>query len=325
MSEHTVYEAPDKNWRGCLYIGRFSPYHKGHDYIIRKSLDAGKNVVIAIRDTPITDKDPYTSFERHKMLKRQFEREIKEDRVRIITIPDIESVNIGRKVGYDVIRFDVPEQVGAISATEIRQRMKDDDTSWEACVPTRVANYLKAHAIVQTGNYNVVIWLTGIPCSGKSTIAEMLGAKLRVRGDVVARVKILDGDEVRRHLSSDLGFSKEDRKENIRRVACVAKMFVDQGYIVITAFVSPYWDIRTMAKTIIGPNRFFEVHVRCPVGVAEERDVKGMYAKARAGDIKGFTGVDDPYEAPEYPACVVDTDKNTVDECVEKILGELYW
>ena len=164
----------------------------------------------------------------------------------------------------------------------------------------------------------VTVWFTGLPCCGKTTIAERVAEILRGGG---YRVERLDGDIVRESLTSDLGFTREDRNENIKRVTFVAKLLTRNGVIVLATFVSPYRERRRKTREEIG--EFVEVYVRCPLEVCIERDVKGMYGKALAGEIKDFTGVDDPYEEPENPELIVDTDKETVEESVEKVLETL--
>jgi adenylylsulfate kinase len=161
----------------------------------------------------------------------------------------------------------------------------------------------------------VTVWFTGLPCSGKTTIADELGERLRGEGYSVER---LDGDIVRKSLTSDLGFSKEDRDENIKRVSFVAKLLTRNGVIVLATFVSPYRDRRQRSREEIGS--FLEVYTRCPVKVCMERDVKGMYRKALAGEIKGFTGVDDPYEEPLAPDLILDTHLESVEESVDKVM-----
>lgn len=157
------------------------------------------------------------------------------------------------------------------------------------------------------------IWLTGLPCSGKSTIARELARKLIRRG---RRVEVLDGDIVRQNLSYGLGFSREDRDRNIRRVAFVANMLARNGVIVIVALVSPYRAAREEARQTLGA--FFEVHVECPASECERRDVKGMYKRARAGELRGFTGVDDPYEPPVDAELTLRTDNQS---SAESVLG----
>src|SRR2546426_8418059 len=142
------------------------------------------------------------------------------------------------------------------------------------------------------------IWLTGLPSAGKSTIAEILAEQLRSQG---GRVEILDGDIVRQYLSKGLGFSKEDRDENIRRIGFVASLLARNGVKAIVAAISPYREVRDEVRSLHGPGEFLEIHVATPVEVCAQRDVKGLYAKQRAGELKGLTGVDDPYEAPVAP------------------------
>ena len=165
---------------------------------------------------------------------------------------------------------------------------------------------------------NITLWLTGRPCSGKSTIAERLKDEMEKRG---YRVAHLDGDAVRGKLSADLGFSDKDRKENLRRVAHVAQLFNDNGNFVIATFVSPTNDLRELVRGIVG--NFKLCYVRCRAEICEERDVKGMYKKARLGQIKEFTGVSAPFEEPLWPDIIVDTEKNSLEDCVFQIFHEL--
>lgn len=164
----------------------------------------------------------------------------------------------------------------------------------------------------------VTVWFTGLPCSGKTTIADRVAEVLREKGHKVER---LDGDTVRKSLTRDLGFSKEDRDENIKRVTFVAKLLTRNGVKVLATFVSPYIERRRKSREEIG--EFMEVYLRCPVDECMKRDVKGMYRKALAGEITGFTGVDDPYEEPPNPELILDTDKGTVEESVQKVLEKM--
>jgi adenylylsulfate kinase len=163
-----------------------------------------------------------------------------------------------------------------------------------------------------------VIWFTGLSGSGKTTIAHQVEETLLESG---VPVEILDGDVVRENLSKGLGFSKEDRDVNIRRIAFVAHLLQRNGVFVITAAISPYRAIREEARAMI--KDFVEVYAEAPLEVCEERDVKGLYAKARAGEIKGFTGVDDPYEPPPRPEVTCKTDQETVEESAQKVLDKL--
>ncbi len=167
------------------------------------------------------------------------------------------------------------------------------------------------------GHKSVILWFTGLSGSGKSTIAHALEEELYKRG---IHTYILDGDNVRSGLNSDLGFSEEDRKENIRRIGEVAKLFIDAGVLTMVAAISPYKRDREFVRNLVEPGEFVEIYVKCPLEVCETRDPKGLYKKARQGIIKNFTGIDDPYEEPENPEIVVETDKETVEEAVAKII-----
>ncbi len=168
------------------------------------------------------------------------------------------------------------------------------------------------------GQRSVMIWFTGLSGSGKSTVAIALERELHRRGLLC---RILDGDNIRSGINNNLGFSEADRIENIRRIAEVGKLFIDTGIITIAAFISPNNDIREMASAIIGKDDFLEIFVNTPLEVCEERDVKGLYAKARRGEIKNFTGISAPFEAPEHPALTLDTSKLTLEESVNRLLG----
>lgn len=163
------------------------------------------------------------------------------------------------------------------------------------------------------------LWFTGLSGSGKSTLATYLLPKLREAGK---KVEILDGDEVRENLSKGLGFSKEDRDTNIRRIGFVANLLARNGVVSITAAISPYKDIRNEIRAK-AQAPFIEVYVECPIDVLEDRDTKGLYKKAKAGIIKNFTGISDPYEAPENPEVVCDTSKESIEESADKILAYL--
>ena len=170
------------------------------------------------------------------------------------------------------------------------------------------------------GHGGGVIWLTGLSGAGKSTLANGLETRLRARG---IHTCLLDGDNLRHGLNSDLGFSAEDRAENIRRVAEVSKLMVDAGLVVITAFISPFREERRSARELLPHGEFVEVFVNASLVVAEQRDPKGLYRKARSGELRQFTGIDSPYEAPEKPEIVVDTDVLSVHESVDELYQAL--
>ena len=165
--------------------------------------------------------------------------------------------------------------------------------------------------------HGLMIWFTGLSGSGKSTIAIALERELQQRGLLC---RILDGDNIRSGINNNLGFSAEDRVENIRRIAEVGKLFVDTGIITLAAFISPNNEIREMAAGIIGKEDFLEIYVSTPLEECERRDVKGLYAKARRGEIKNFTGISAPFEAPTHPALSLDTSKLSLKESVDQLL-----
>ena len=166
----------------------------------------------------------------------------------------------------------------------------------------------------------VVLWMTGLSGSGKSTIANAVEKKL---ARMNRHTFLLDGDNVRHGLNKDLGFTDVDRIENIRRVGEVAKLMTDAGLIVITAFISHFRSERQFVRDMMAPGEFVEVFIDTPLSVAEERDVKGLYAKARSGKLKNFTGIDSPYEAPKTPEIHIDTTTISIDEAAEKIVKQL--
>jgi adenylyl-sulfate kinase len=167
-------------------------------------------------------------------------------------------------------------------------------------------------------NTGFTIWFTGLSGSGKSTLSEIIEERLKARG---RNVEILDGDIVRTHLSKGLGFSREDRDTNIKRIAFVCGLLTRNGVICISAAIAPYSEAREWARHEI--KNFVEVYVKCPIEVCRQRDVKGLYKLVDEGKIKNFTGVDDPYEEPEHPELVIETDKESIEESVERIFAKL--
>lgn len=168
--------------------------------------------------------------------------------------------------------------------------------------------------------HGVMVWFTGLSGSGKSTIAIALERELQQHGLLC---RVLDGDNIRSGINNNLGFSPEDRKENIRRIAEIGRLFVDTGIITVAAFISPTNELRQMAAEIIGKDDFLEVYVSTPLEVCESRDVKGLYAKARRGEVKEFTGISAPFDIPEHPALSLDTSKLSVEESVMLLLERI--
>lgn len=196
----------------------------------------------------------------------------------------------------------------------IGMKMKSANTIWhEASVTRENRERLNDHR-------GVVIWFTGLSGSGKSTLAHAVEMQLHQVG---CRTLVLDGDNVRHGLCGDLGFSDSDRKENIRRVGEVSKLFVDAGIIVLTAFISPFRVDRESVRDLLSKRDFIEVYCQCPVSKCEERDVKGLYKKAREGAIKDFTGISSPYETPINPELTLDTETQSTDVSVSRVLNFL--
>jgi len=188
------------------------------------------------------------------------------------------------------------------------------DVAWQ---DSKVSSALRAKLLRQQP---ATVWLTGLSGSGKSTIAFELERRLMAAGHLAF---VLDGDNIRHGLSRDLGFSHDDRSENIRRIAEVAKLINDAGLIVISSFISPYRDDRAMAREIVGDDRFIETYLSTELRECERRDPKGLYKKVREGKIAEFTGITAPYEAPEHPALAIDTARSSIDESVVAIMQKL--
>ncbi|OGR06869.1 MAG: adenylyl-sulfate kinase [Deltaproteobacteria bacterium RIFOXYD12_FULL_50_9] len=189
------------------------------------------------------------------------------------------------------------------------------------------SNVVWHHATVTRGrrealnnHRSVILWFTGLSGSGKSTLAHAVEERLYKKG---CRTFVFDGDNVRHGLCADLGFSNEDRVENIRRVGEMAKLFLEAGVIALTAFISPFRADRARVRSLVPHGEFMEIYCRCPLEVCEKRDVKGLYKRARQGDIKIFTGISSPYQEPEDAELVVETDALTLDESIDEVLALL--
>ncbi|KFF57406.1 adenylylsulfate kinase [Bacillus subtilis] len=170
------------------------------------------------------------------------------------------------------------------------------------------------------GHKSCVLWFTGLSGSGKSVLANAVDEKLYRRG---IQSYVLDGDNIRHGLNKDLGFRTGDRIENIRRIGEVAKLFVDSGQMILTAFISPFREDRDMVRALFPKDEFFEIYVKCPLHVCEQRDPKGLYKKARNGEIKHFTGIDSPYEAPISPDFIIESDQISISDGADLIINEL--
>ena len=192
--------------------------------------------------------------------------------------------------------------------------MQSSNTRWHHAVIQR------EHRQKQNGHRSAILWFTGLSGAGKSTLAHAVEERLYQLG---CRTYVLDGDNVRHGLCGDLGFSATDRTENIRRIGEVAKLMIDAGVIALTAFISPFRADRERVRGMVMHGEFIEIYCHCPVEVCETRDVKGLYQRARAGEVKDFTGISSPYEAPLKPELTVDTATQPLDACVTQVLDYL--
>jgi adenylylsulfate kinase len=191
------------------------------------------------------------------------------------------------------------------------QSAKSSNVLWHSAVIKR------EHRVRQNGHGSAILWFTGLSGAGKSTLAHAVEERLH---EVDCRTYVLDGDNVRHGLCGDLGFSAAERSENIRRIGEVAKLFIDAGVLVLTAFISPFRVDRERVRGLVMPGDFLEIYCQCPVEVCETRDVKGLYRRARSGEVKEFTGISSPYEEPLAPELVVDTASLPLAACVDQVI-----
>jgi adenylylsulfate kinase len=191
---------------------------------------------------------------------------------------------------------------------------RSSNTVWHRATVSR------ARREQQNGHRSVIVWFTGLSGAGKSTLAHAVEERLYQLG---YRTFVLDGDNVRHGLCRDLGFTDQDRRENIRRIAELAKLMLEAGIITLTAFISPFWAERNLARNLVPHGDFIEIYCGCDLAICEERDVKGLYKKARQGGIKHFTGISSPYEVPEKPELAIDTGKHSVEYCVDRVMALL--
>ncbi len=194
------------------------------------------------------------------------------------------------------------------------ESMKSNNLTWHHATVTRERRE------GQNRHKSFILWFTGLSGAGKSTLAHAIEERLHQMG---CKTFVFDGDNVRHGLNKDLGFSTEDRKENIRRIGEMCKLFIEAGVISLTAFISPYRRDRDNVRELVNKDDFIEVYCECSLNECENRDVKGLYAKARRGEIKAFTGISAPYEVPEKPELVINTENYTVDECVDMVIKYL--
>ncbi len=276
-----------------LFIGRWMPFHEGHKYIIDSYVNNGKKVCIAIRDTEPSVENPFSARLRARLIEDVY---IGNPLVEVIIIPDIESVVVGRGVGYSIA--EAPESIEKMSGTEIRKNKE----------------------IKFNSGKGFCVWFTGLPASGKTTLSQLLSSKLRKPTDEGALVvERLDGDTFRETFTKGLGFSAEDRYANLQTAVKVAKDLIDYGVVVLCSFITPYQMIRDQIRKRFD-EKYFEVYLKCPTEVCERRDPKGMWKRAREGELKEFTGVSAPFEESTNPNLVLHTDTDSPEICVQKII-----
>ena len=292
----------------ALIIGRWQPWHQGHRGLFLAALERAERVAIGVRHTHSTDeKNPFTFNEVKEFIDKDLSNQYA-DKYDVIELPNITNVIYGRDVGYKVEKISLGEDVEKISATEVRKSMNLTPVNHSVETNERTKRF---------GHEGGIIWLTGLSGSGKSTLARSLERKLFDKG---YNVYMLDADNVRDGLNSNLGFSNEDRNENIRRAGEVSSLFAEAGFIVLSAFISPFHDDRQRAFNA-HPKNFHEVYLSADLSTCEDRDPKGLYKRARAGEIKEFTGIDSPYEIPKEPSLIIDTKKLNIDESTDELFS----
>lgn len=303
------------------FVGRWSPFHKGHIALINTKREANPNspVLIMVRNT---SNEAYSASVRAEYIKAWMEKEHIAGTIMIV--PNVEGVYWGRKVGYNVGEINVDQKTARVSGTKIRNDIALGKIRWKHVVANTNAAHILSPAISNIIDNGFVVWLTGCPSSGKTTMCEALTKELKSKYPYL-KIQVLDGDHVRTSpLAQKVGFTKMDRAEHIRRMAYLAKLFADHGILVICAFVSPERKIRREAKRIIGKERFMEVYMKASQKIRIQRDVKGMYKKAAKGELVNFTGYNGPYEQPEHPDVICNTDKESIYESLQKILKKLF-
>ena len=290
----------------AMIIGRWQPWHEGHRELFKAALKRAERVAIGVRTTTnIDNKNPFSFDEVKKFIDDDLKKEF-EGKYTIIQLPNITNVIYGRDVGYNVEKINFEKDIEDISATEKRKSMNITPVSHDV---------LSLEREKRNNHKGCVIWLTGLSGSGKTTIARALERQLFDQGN---NIYMLDGDNLRSGLNSNLGFSFEDRKENVRRIGEVAALFARAGFIVITAFISPFAEDRKKALAAFKENSY-EIYLSASIDICEKRDPKGLYKKARLGEIKDFTGIDSPYEIPTKPALILNTDKETEEVSINKL------
>ena len=298
----------EKKLSTALIIGRWQPWHKGHRELFKAALSRAEKVAIGVRATFATDgKNPFSFDEVKKFIDDDLKTEYS-GKYEIIDLPNITNVIYGRDVGYKVEKISFDNKTESISATNVRKSMNITPVSHDVSISERIN---------RSGHKGAVVWLTGLSGSGKTTLAKNVERKLFDKG---YNVYMLDGDNIRDGLNSNLGFTDEDREENIRRIGEVAALFARAGFVVITAFISPFAKDRKMALNTFKDNSH-EIYLSCNIETCEQRDPKGLYKKARKGEILNFTGIDSPYETPKSPDLIINTQDETLKESEKQLFN----
>jgi adenylylsulfate kinase len=296
----------------AIFVGRFCPFHKGHLAIMQKKIDEGKPLLIFVRDTHY---DSYPAILRKRMIENCMHK-LKVD-AKVIIIDDIESINYGRGVGYEVNEIKVDESIQNISATEIRKRIDLNDNSWKEMMAPGADKILEDYI----ENKGIVVWLTGLPSSGKSSLANLVSDHFKKFG---IRIENLDSNVIRKKIGYDLGFSSEDRLKSLERAVFISKLLSRNGVLVLSSFITPLESMRNEIRDEISKeSRFVEIYVKASIENCKKRDKKGMYEKAEKGLIKDFTGVNSEFEEPKNADLIIDTNKFNEEECAKQIIDYL--
>jgi len=306
-----------------MFVGRWQPFHLGHLMMVQEVLKEGHPVAIGVRNTKLDENNPFTLHERVEMIKRSFTAED----VMIFAVPDFDCICVGREPGYEFREVQLPDQLQKVSGTYIRELINENDKRWHDLVPAGAAYVIdeaaaKKKAKDQTKE-GLAIMFTGLPCSGKTTLGQMLVDWL---GANDARRKVfVDGDTFRATFCEELGFDKHARAENMQRMILYSKPIVFCGGVVVLSAIFPYTNARNVGiKMLKEAGNVVLIHLDTPLDVCEQRDVKGLYAAARKGDVKAMTGISDPYEAPANADLVIDTSKYSTQQCLTEITEYLY-
>lgn len=302
------------------FIGRWSPFHEGHLAIIQKKRKKFPKlpILVMVRDSTT---EQFSASIRAEYIKHWI---IEQDiRGTIMIIPNVFGVYWGRNVGYETEYVNIPKKLQLISGTHIRNYINTKKPAWKNNLAQKKNGYLLTPKISHIIERGLVVWLTGCPASGKTTIAKTLIKKAEQLFPHL-KTQLLDGDTMRSTPMADtVGFSTDDRAKHVLRMAYLAKMFADQGILVICAFVSPDRSIRKKSKRIIGGKRFVEVYVNTSLAIRMKRDVKELYKKAQAGKILNLTGFNGRYQPPIKPDVICDNDRNSATYHANRILTKI--